>query len=97
MIVSQKKRVLSSAATKTQIASKSILKQLIQSMVANAKLDFIPTRIHCKAVMNVLMTLTVLMDKAVKVMPVSLLAVKIQIVQIPRAVRMVDARTFHVT
>ena len=65
--------------------------------LANAKLDFIPTRIHCKAVMNALMTLTVLMDKAVKVMPVSLLAVKIQIVQIPRAVLMVDARTFHVT
>ena len=65
--------------------------------LANAKLDFIPTQIHCKAVMNVLMTLTVLMDKAVKVMPVSLLAVKIQIVQIPRAVLMVDARKFHVT
>ena len=64
--------------------------------LANAKLDFIQTQIHCKAVMNVLMTLTVLMDKAVKVMPVSLLAVKIQIVQIPRAVLMVDARTFHV-
>ena len=65
--------------------------------LANAKLDFILTQIHCKAVMNVLMTLTVLMDKAVKVMPVSLLAVKIQIVQIPRVVLMVDARTFHVT
>ena len=65
--------------------------------LANAKLDFIPTQIHCKAVTNVLMTLTVLMDKAVKAMPVSLLAVKIQIVQIPKVVLMVHARTFHVT
>ena len=65
--------------------------------LANAKLDFIPTQIHCKAVMNVLMTLTVLMDKAVKVMPVSLLAVKIQIVQTHKPVKMENAKKYPAT
>ena len=41
MIVFQKKHVWSLAATKMQIASRSILEHLIKSMVVNVKLDFL--------------------------------------------------------